>query len=149
MTNIAEKLGLDASATEEDILAAIDLLLSDKTDAEDEAVEAIMNRHADQIPADKQAEIREALVLNRAVGLTMLQLLPQPKKAAEVSILNRATGKDAISDGDDEATNALKQKRRADRIMNRAAEMRGAIVGLTFEESYKRAERAIDSEDSQ
>lgn len=81
MKSIAEKLGLPAEATEEDILAAIGSLMerageADKLEAEAEA-EEILNRHEKRVPEGGRATWKEKLIANREVAEELLKSLPE------------------------------------------------------------------------
>lgn len=87
MKAIAEKLGLSAEATEADVLAKIDDLMKQVAGAE---VEAVMNRHAARIPADKRDDVKAELLKNRASGLEMILGFPAPEVKPQERIHNRA-----------------------------------------------------------
>lgn len=98
MQAIAEKLGLSAEATEADILSAIDALLAERATTE---AEAVLNRYADRVPADKRPAVLADLISNRATTERMLDLLPKPAAAGDGKpIHNRSLAADPPPVGD-------------------------------------------------
>ena len=151
MQKIAEKLGLSAEATEEDILSKIDDLMNQAAEYD---AEAVMNRHADRIPADKRDEVKAALIANRADGLEKILGFPTPPpaekpeaKGDDKPVHNRAeaTTPDPVekterkSDKADEKAEAKK----AAAIANRAGELRAANPNLSRAEAFRRAQAEL------
>ena len=100
MKNIAEKLGLPAEATEDQIVAEIGTIQNrarraDELESE-AAAEEILNRHAGRIPEGQRDAWRAELVRNREGAERLIATLPEPAAEAKPSqgrpaITNRAT----------------------------------------------------------
>lgn len=157
MKNIAEKLGLPAEATEEEILAKITALQekADKADGMEAEVKAeeILNRNAKRIPAGQRDAWKKELLLNRESAERMILTLPEAKEEeAEAKgrerVFNREGAKHpdgkANSQGDDAATAAEEAK--AARISNRARELTKS--GYSTTAAYMEAQTQIQHEDA-
>lgn len=155
MNSIAEKLGLPAEATEEEITAAIVALQeraakADKMEVEAEA-ETILNRNAKRFSAADRGKWKERLIKNRDSAEEILADLPEIAEekqeetpAGRPAITNRTTAKvpDATrAHGED---NATADEVKASRISNRARELRGQ--GFTLTSAYSEAEKQIAEE---
>ena len=108
MKTIAEKLGLPAEATEEQILAKIGEMQSKldeaKTKEMDAEAEVILNRNAGRIPEGKRDDWKKAILANRADAEVLLAGLPErAAPQAPERIHNRATAKtpETVGDGND------------------------------------------------
>lgn len=142
MKTIAEKLGLPAEATEEQILSALDAMQSElekyKLAANEMEVEQILNRHESRIPAGQRDAWKEQLIANRAPTEKLLSGLPETVKrdAAQDRIHNRATAGTptvALACQPDAAGKAARQEAAARLIMNRD--------NCRFEIAWERATR--------
>ena len=153
MNKIAKQLGLPETATEDDITAAIASLLeraakADEMETETE-VEEILNRHSDRIADGTRDKWKGRLIANRATTEEILADLPViTKAAAEVkpAITNRETAQvpDVSRVSGDE--NAAAPAVRANRISNRAADLRKSR-NLSLTAAYSEAERQIEQEE--
>lgn len=157
MKSIAEKLGLPAEATEEEILAKITALQekADKADGMEAEVKAeeILNRNAKRIPAGQRDAWKKELLLNRESAERMILTLPEAKEEdagdkGRERIFNREGAKHpdgkVNSQGDDAATAAEEAK--AARISNRARELTKS--GYSTTAAYMEAQTQIQNEDA-
>jgi phage I-like protein len=126
MQSIAEKLGLPAEATEDEILAALTALQEKAAKADDmeneAAAEDILNRHAKRIPAGQRDAWKKELLLNRASAERMILTLPEAAEETTTrpAITNRATAKTpdaSVANGGGEDADA--QRAAVLRIQNR------------------------------
>lgn len=151
MQTIAEKLGLEADATEEDILAAIEALQTENKDAkskeEEMEVEDILNRNAKRIPEGARDEFKALLIANREHGEKVLAKLPEKaeekpeEKQGRETITNRAGAKQpsaARATGSDEEAD----KKRAASIHNRAKEIE-KTQGIPFNAAFAKAQGEV------
>lgn len=123
MKTIADKLGLPAEATEEQIVTAIGAIQNRAAEAE---AEEILNRHEKRIPEGTRDKWRERLIANRAQAEEILGELPEreakPAEPAREQITNRAAAAVPGADrahGSEPADLAGRQKAAALTIMNR------------------------------
>lgn len=148
-----EKLGLDETATEEQVNARLDELIAraakaDEMEAGVEA-EAILNRHAKRFPADDRGKWKDRLIKNREATEEILGDLPEiaeKKPEGRAPIFNRSTAKQpegaTLTQGDD---TAAADEVKAARISNRARELHGK--GSSMTSAYVEAAKQIESED--
>lgn len=134
MKTIAEKLGLPAEATEDEILAAIGGLQDAAAKAgeleADKAAEEILNRHAARIPEGQSAAWKAQLIRNREGTEALILTLPERKvddKPAEVipgrpAITNRETAKVPDAERANGTVDPIDEAKAA-RIRNRATEI--------------------------
>lgn len=123
-----EKLGLDESATEDQINAKLDELIAkaakaDSMEAEAE-VETILNRHVKRYPAADRGKWKDRLIKNRASAEEILADLPEIAEGAKPegrpAITNRATAATPeASRANGEGDQSAKQKAAVARIQNR------------------------------
>lgn len=156
MKNIATKLGLPETATEDEITAAIASLMeraakADEMETETE-VEEILNRHQTRIPDDaSRQKWKDRLIKNRETAEEILADLPEIGKATEQATVTKPalTNRAKATVPDVSRANgpaAANDSVRAARITNRAASLR-TVRGLSLNASYTEAEREIDQED--
>lgn len=126
MKAIAELLGLPADADETAILAQLTEFMSvieaNKAKATEEEAVAIMNRYAGRIPKEKEADVKERLIRNRADTVAMLELLPEPVKVevtARIHNRDGATTPDPVGDGKDAEAKEAERKTFVEGIKNR------------------------------
>jgi phage I-like protein len=128
MKSIAEKLGLPAEATEDDILAAIGTLMERADEAAamkaDTEAEEILNRHASRIPEGQREQWKGELLKNREGVEKLLSTLPEAKaeegtrpaitnrETAAVPDASRATGADDREAQREAATQRIKNRDR-------------------------------------
>lgn len=162
MKSIAEKLGLPAEATEEQIVAEVGKIMNraaqaDTLEAEAEA-EVILNRHAKRIPEGGRDKWRARLIANRAAAEEILAELPERDEQGidpatlqtRPRVFNRASAgtPDGASlrqaEGDDARATAAEEAKAA-RISNRARTLHGQ--GSTMTAAYQEAARQIEAED--
>lgn len=156
MLNIATKLGLAAEASEDAILAEVTKLqnrvteltpLADEntklknrlTEVDSQAVAALLASHG----------VKDAKVLNRLTPV--VQAAPAPERAALLAdlgfkpveaakpatkVLNRGGGAEAVAES---ATAGADEKTVAQKIKNRAAELKGASPNRSFDSCWSQA----------
>jgi phage I-like protein len=127
MKSIAEKLGLPAEATEDDILAAIGTLMERADEAAsmkaDTEAEEILNRHASRIPEGQREQWKGELLKNREGVEKLLSTLPEAqaegtrpaitnRETAVVPDASRATGADDREAQREAATQRIKNRDR-------------------------------------
>lgn len=121
MKTIAEKLGLPAEATEEQILEAIGMMQSEldglKNKAMDAEAEAICNRHAARIPDGKREDWKNAILANRETAEALLAGLPERQEQPE-RIHNRASARNPETQSE-KTVDAKGQADAVQAVMNR------------------------------
>jgi phage I-like protein len=149
MKSIAEKLGLPAEATEEEIIAAIASLMEKAGKAEtmeaEVKAEDILNRNAKRIPAGQRDAWKAELIKNREGAEKLILTLPEAeekKGEGKPAIFNRQGA--GVPDGkflteEDEAADDKKATARAAQIRNRANTI-AAEQGISFNRAWDRAE---------
>jgi hypothetical protein len=144
-----EKLGLDESATEEQINTALDALLAKAAKADDMESEAeaetILNRHAKRIPAGTRDAWKMNLIANREDTEKLLAAMPEI--VAPVTPPAAPQGRPAITNRAEAKTPAAEQAHgsngnddgRAAKIRNRASEI-AKKQNISFNRAWDLAE---------
>lgn len=146
--SMLEKLGLDETATEDDINAALDALIARAGEADtmkkDAEVEEILNRHATRLADAKARETWKGRLLKNRETQEILAEMPEIEAPADKTegrpaITNRAS---AAVPGADRAHGtadpAADEKARAARIKNRAAAIQKEN-GVNFQRAWSQA----------
>lgn len=145
MKTIAEKLGLPAEATEEQILGVIGDMQSEldklRNKAQEAEAEEILNRHAKRIPAGQRENWKKQLIANRADTEALLAGLPEAQAAtatAPATIHNRSTARTPESSA---VSGEKQEEAKARAIRNRAEELVSASGGKRrFADCWSQAE---------